>query len=90
MAKDGNGVLHAVDIQEAHVFGVSMGGLITQHMAVNHPDCVLSFALIMSSGNIDDPNLPSISTNIAQELIKAGHKYGLVKTERNTSKLHIA
>lgn len=90
MAIDGIAVLDALDIQEAHVIGVSMGGMVAQQMVINHPDRVLSLTSIMSSGSIDDPNLPPISTDIAQELIKVGLKYGLIKTERNTIKLHIA
>jgi pimeloyl-ACP methyl ester carboxylesterase len=90
MANDGIAVLDALGIEEAHVIGVSMGGMIAQQIAINHPDRVLSLTSIMSSGNINDPNLPPISMDIAQELIKASLKYGLIKSERNLIKLHIA
>ena len=90
MVSDGIAVLDALDIKEAHVIGVSMGGMIAQQLTINHPDRVLSLTSIMSSGNIIDPNLPPISTDIVQEFIKAGLKYGLIKSERNTIKLHIA
>lgn len=90
MASDGIAVLDALDIKEAHVVGVSMGGMVAQQMTINHPDRVLSLTSIMSSGNIIDPKLPPISTDIVQEIIKVGLKYGSIKNERNTIKLHIA
>jgi pimeloyl-ACP methyl ester carboxylesterase len=44
----------------------------------------------MSSGYIVDTDLPPISIDIAREFIKIGIKYGLIKSERNSIKLHIA
>lgn len=49
MAADAVAVLDAEGIAKAHVAGVSMGGMITQAVAINHPDRVLSMTSIMSA-----------------------------------------
>lgn len=49
MAADAMAVLDAAAIARAHVAGVSMGGMITQAIAINHPDRVLSITSIMSA-----------------------------------------
>ena len=90
MANDGIAVLDALGIDEAHVIGVSMGGMIAQQMTIDHPARVLSLTSIMSSGDITDPALPPISIDTATELLKVSLKYGLIKSERNTIKMHVA
>ncbi len=56
MACDAAGVLAALGIDSAHIVGASMGGMIAQLMAVNHPQRVKSLTSIMSSSG--NPRLP--------------------------------
>jgi pimeloyl-ACP methyl ester carboxylesterase len=49
MADDAVGVLDAYDIAKAHIVGLSMGGMIGQIMAIEHPDRIHSLVSISSS-----------------------------------------
>jgi pimeloyl-ACP methyl ester carboxylesterase len=49
MAEDGLGLLTALGIGQAHVVGASMGGMIAQTMAIEHPARVLTLTSMMST-----------------------------------------
>ena len=49
MAADAVGLLDHLDVRRAHVVGASMGGMIAQTIAIEHPDRVLSLVSIMSN-----------------------------------------
>lgn len=49
MADDVIGLMDVLNIQQAHIMGISMGGMITQLLAVHYPERLLSMLSIMST-----------------------------------------
>jgi pimeloyl-ACP methyl ester carboxylesterase len=67
MAADGIALVRALGFERAHVVGASMGGMIVQQMAIDHPDATASLCSIMSTPH------PSIgpATDRAREALLA-------------------
>ncbi len=63
-AADTVGLMEALDIENAHVLGISMGGLIAQQIAISYPEKVRS--LILVSTHFGGPNIvPMDDRNMA-------------------------
>ena len=56
MAADVIGVMDTLEIESAHILGVSMGGMISQLVAANYPERTRSLISVMSSSGA--PHLP--------------------------------
>jgi len=70
MANDTAHMMSALNIEHAHIVGVSMGGMISQLLAANYPDQVRTLTAIMSSTNA--PGLPMPKTSLMLKLGKKG------------------
>jgi pimeloyl-ACP methyl ester carboxylesterase len=66
MASDTAGVLDALDLDSAHIVGASMGGMIAQLLAVNHPQRVKSLTSIMSTSGAR--HLPRARPEVVQHV----------------------
>jgi pimeloyl-ACP methyl ester carboxylesterase len=62
MARDAAGLLAALDLAPAHVVGMSMGGMIGQTLAAQHPQSVRSLVSIMSTTGARRVGRPALST----------------------------
>jgi len=59
MAADGMALLDHLGIESAHIVGASMGGMIAQTMAIEHPERVRTLTSIMSTTGEADVGQPS-------------------------------
>jgi pimeloyl-ACP methyl ester carboxylesterase len=67
MADDAVGLLDALEIDKAHIVGVSMGGMIAQSVAIHYPQRVRTLTSIMSTTG--DLGLPQASPEVAALLV---------------------
>ena len=51
MARDQYYAMQALGIEKAHIMGVSMGGMIAQHLAADHPEMVDKLILVVTGPN---------------------------------------
>lgn len=89
MAKDPIAILDALNIQKAHFVGASMGGMIAQLIAIEHPERALSLASIMSTGDILDDKLPKTNPDILPKMISAVIKHGILGGKKGKIKLQL-
>lgn len=64
MADDAAGVLDAYGIKQAHICGMSMGGMLAQILALRHPARVLTLSLVATSNFA--PELPPMEEKVKQ------------------------
>lgn len=70
MARDTIGLMDALNLEAAHLVGISMGGMISQHVAAMAPNRVLSLSAIMTTtGN---PKLPRPSGKVMSAMVRRG------------------
>jgi pimeloyl-ACP methyl ester carboxylesterase len=89
MAGDAIAVLDAVGVEKAHVMGCSMGGMIVQRLAIDHPERLLSVTSVMSRtgepgfGESSEEALtllmtpqPPVRSAYIERQVEAHHVYG--------------
>jgi 3-oxoadipate enol-lactonase len=72
MADDAAGLLDALGISRAHVVGVSMGGMIAQELALQHPEKVRGLVLACTYPEPDDEIRRGRESSMAQLGVGAG------------------
>ncbi len=72
LADDAKGVLDAAGVRQACVFGISMGGMIAQELAIRHPDRVRSLALGCTFASWRKATAPRLGTKIDLLLLNLG------------------
>jgi pimeloyl-ACP methyl ester carboxylesterase len=88
MAADGIALLDHLGIARAHVVGVSMGGMISQHIAARYPERVLSLTSVMStSGNRRLPRAKKEAMQVLANRPMSGDKEALIAYSVNAARV---
>jgi pimeloyl-ACP methyl ester carboxylesterase len=93
MADDALAILDALDVESVHVLGVSLGGMVAQEIALKNPDRVASLTLLMTSGDVGDADIPSLSSRyLLTSLLRSLPllKYRILGGEKNLIKERVA
>ncbi len=71
MAKDAVALMDFLKIEKAHIIGASMGGMITQIIALDSPEKVLSITPIMTSPGIQNEELSGPTKQLLEAMKKS-------------------
>ncbi|TDE08744.1 alpha/beta fold hydrolase [Jiangella asiatica] len=87
LVTDALAVLDGLGVYGAHLVGLSLGGGIAQHLAVDHPDRVASLTLQSTSpagpGGPDQPDLPPMEPRLAE--LFASESPGVAWSDRDAA-----
>ena len=89
MATDTIAVLDALKIEKAHFIGMSMGGMISQRIAISFPTRIASLTSIMSTGFYDDPELVTLPKKFYNNIVAVTLLYGR-KLKSNPQKMMLS
>lgn len=90
MAADAIAVLDHLKVDQAHVIGVSMGGMISQTLVLDYPDRFLSLSSLLSTGYFYDPELTQVTPAFRLGVARIIVKYRLKKSAINSMKAQLS
>ena len=90
MAADAIAVLDHLKVDQAHVIGVSMGGMISQTLVLDYPDRFLSLSSLLSTGYFYDPELTQVTPAFRLGVGRIYLKYSLNRSAINSMKAQLS
>ena len=70
LAADLVALLDSLGVDDAHLVGRSMGGMIAQVVALDHPDRVASLTLLSTTPGVDDDRLPGPDDEFVEKMMR--------------------
>lgn len=92
MAEDTVNLLSALDIEQAHIVGISMGGMIAQELAINYPEKVNKLVLSCTYAKPDEKEKELSTENLKQLLgldVLDFHNLQIDKSKINLTDLYL-
>lgn len=84
MARDAIAVMDGLGVEDAHVVGMSMGGMIAQQIAIDYPYRVKTLTTYSSSADVKDAELPNLSNKAMLAMTATAIRYQIIGSERNS------
>ncbi|QCX01768.1 alpha/beta hydrolase [Aggregatimonas sangjinii] len=89
MSEDVIAILNTIGLKKAHIVGVSMGGMIAQLVAINHPEKIETLSLIMTTGDALGEEPEPMSEELLPKMISAVLKHGVFGGKKGKIKLQL-
>jgi pimeloyl-ACP methyl ester carboxylesterase len=90
MSNDVLAVMDTLNLEKAHICGVSLGGMIGQTLCIEHPERAISLISMMSTPWIMDPDIPELNIDCFKRIGINTIRYGLSSDEVNAVKMALA
>ena len=90
MAADCIAVMNHLQVEQVHVIGVSMGGMISQTLVIEYPNRFLSISSLLSTGNFYDQKLTQVTPSFRKEAVRIIMRYSLIRSTVRSMKAQLS
>jgi len=88
-ADDAKAILTAAGEDEAHIIGISMGGMIAQTFAIRYPKITQTLTSMSSTGYFDDESLPGIWPETERGMTRYILKYSMGRDDETVYRFRL-
>lgn len=89
LAMDTKTILDNENIDKAHIVGMSMGGMVAQTFAIEHPEQIMSLTSMSSTAYFDDEDIPGIWPEAVKAITRYSLKYAFNKSKETSYRFNL-